>query len=50
MDIEKEDAARLQAIADAPDWATTRALMNARDAWWKQHRRWDNEAQEWLAI
>ena len=38
-DIEAEDQRRLAAIATAPDWPTTVALMHARDLWWRQHRR-----------
>lgn len=48
--IELENQERLKAIEAAPDWPTTSLLMNERDAWWKQHRRWYESGQAWGPI
>jgi hypothetical protein len=49
-EIELEDQRRLQEIANAPDWPTTSRLMNERDTWWKQHRRWVSDTAGWVPI
>jgi hypothetical protein len=49
-EIEQEDQHRLDQIRNAPDWPTTVALMHARDAWWRQHRRWDPATESWVPV
>jgi hypothetical protein len=49
-EIELENERRLDQIANAPDWPTTSRLMNERDTWWKQHRRWDETVKAWVPL
>jgi hypothetical protein len=46
--IEAKNRDYLKRIAEAPDWPMTSQLMNERDAWWKQHRRWDEAEKAWV--